>query len=50
VCDIAGRRTQVVADPAGTGAGQGPATRDFRYPADAIVEELLTRLFVATQG
>ena len=27
---------------AGTGAGQGPSTRDFRYPADAIVEELLT--------
>ncbi len=40
--DAEGHRTQIVSDPAGTGAGQGPSTWDLRYQDDAIVEERLT--------
>lgn len=40
--DGEGHRTRILTDPAGTGAGQGPVTRTFRYQADAIVEETLT--------
>ena len=40
--DGEGHRTQIVSDPAGTGAGQAPSTWVFRYQDDAIVEERLT--------
>ena len=40
--DGEGHRTQIVSDPAGTGAGQGPSTWVFRYQDDAVVEERLT--------
>lgn len=40
--DGEGHRTSIVTDPAGTGGDLEPATRTFRYQADAIVEETLT--------